>query len=106
MSDPALRPRDARSSVIIHAVLASASGPRVVRRIRNLSTAGACVEHNGELSPGDDIFLDMGTLKGLHGQVIWSRAKVAGVSFSRFIDLNEARKPLSTERKPHLRLVR
>jgi hypothetical protein len=78
----------------------------VERRIRNLSSAGACIEHNGDLDPGDDIFLDMGTLKGLHGQVIWAREKVAGVGFSRFIDLNEAKKPRVTESNRRLRLVR
>jgi hypothetical protein len=96
MSDQSLQPRENRSSVIIRAVVRTASGNEVERRIRNLSVAGACVEHIGDLAPGDNISLEMGSLKHLRAEVIWSREKVAGVSFSHHIDLNEARKPRGT----------
>jgi hypothetical protein len=96
MSDEILRPRDNRSSVIIRAAVRTASGQPVERRIRNLSSAGACVEHSGDLAPGDVISLEMGSLKNLQAEVIWSREKVAGVNFSHRIDLDEARKARGT----------
>src|SRR3954470_21934947 len=70
MSDQSLQPRENRSSVIIRAVVRTASGNEVERRIRNLSVAGACVEHIGDLAPGDNISLEMGSLKHLRAEVI------------------------------------
>ncbi len=93
MSVDSLTPREQRSSVIIRAVVRPPVGTATERRVRNLSATGACLDHTGELLPGDDIVLEMGALTDLGAKVRWSAERLAGISFHHPIDLEAARKP-------------
>ena len=93
MSQDSPLPRETRSSVIIRAVVHLPGDKQVERRIRNLSTTGACMDTAADLAPGDDISLDMGALDGLDAKVMWVTAGVAGISFAAPVDLTAARKP-------------
>jgi hypothetical protein len=89
MSNP-LTPRDARTSVIIKALVRTSRGESE-RRVRNLSTAGACLDHSGDLVDGDELSLELGTLTNLPAKVIWTRDRIAGVRFAQAIDVHEAK---------------
>ena len=93
MSEDNLTPREKRSSVIIRAVVHPTIGKEVERRVRNLSAAGACLDQNGELVPGEELSLDVGILTNVGAKVIWSTERLAGISFQHPVDLEAARKP-------------
>ena len=88
----ALKPREPRASVIIKALVRTSQGKESDRRVRNLASAGACIDHAGELAEGDDLSLDIGTLTNVCAKVIWVRERVAGIRFAHKVDLSEARK--------------
>jgi len=93
MSQDTLKTRENHSRLIIRAVVHGPCGKEPERRIRDLSATGACVEQSGNLIVGDDIQLDIGTLKGVAAKVVWVTEYLAGVSFAEPIDLASARKP-------------
>ena len=84
--------REARASVIIKALVRPPLGKESERRVRNLTPAGACIDHAGDLAEGDGLSLDIGTLTDVAAKVIWTREAVAGVRFAEEIDLNQAKK--------------
>ena len=91
MTQDVLQPRENRSRVIIRAVVHGPCGMEPERRVRDLSSTGACVEQSGNLMIGDDVRLDMGTLKGILAKVAWVTENLAGVAFADPIDLARAR---------------
>jgi hypothetical protein len=93
MNDQAERTRAKRSSVILKALVQSASAPAgVERRVRNLSNTGACVDHAGELSAGETVVLFMGEVADAVAHVMWATDRLAGLRFERDVDLEDARK--------------
>lgn len=92
MSSDNPQPREVRSSVIVRAVVKTATGKEAERRVRNLSPLGACLDHCGDLTPGDELQLDMGSLRNITAQVVWAREHVAGISFAEPVDLAAARR--------------
>ncbi len=100
MSDPETEHdenrRKKRSSVIIHAAVRHPTGGTFERRIRNLSDTGACIDHDGEFAVGEELLLDMGTLSDVPAKVVWVKEKLAGITFSKPVDLAAARKPRGT----------
>jgi hypothetical protein len=93
MNQDTLQPRENRSRVIIRAVVHGPCGKEPERRVRDLSVTGACVEQSGNLMVGDDIRLDVGTLKGVAAKVVWVSECLAGIAFDEPIDVAKARKP-------------
>jgi hypothetical protein len=93
MNQHTLQPRENRSRVIIRAVVHGPCGKEPERRVRDLSSTGACVEQSGNLIAGDAILLDIGMLKGVAGKVVWVTEYLAGIAFAEPIDLAKARKP-------------
>ena len=93
MNQDTLQPRENRSRVIIRAVVHGPCGREPERRVRDLSSTGACVEQSGNLMSGDDITLDIGMLKAVAGKVVWVTENLAGIAFVEAIDLAKARKP-------------
>ena len=64
-----------------------------MRRVRDLSSTGACVEQSGNLMAGDDITLDVGMLKAVPAKVVWVTEHLAGMAFAEPIDVARARNP-------------
>ena len=87
-----LKPREPRASVIIKALVRTPLGKESERRVRNLTSAGACIDHAGDIYDGDELSLDIGTLTNIAAKVIWARERVAGVRFGEKINMNDARK--------------
>jgi hypothetical protein len=92
-SDDTDKRRQKRTRVIIRAIVHTATGNQVERRVRNLSDTGACIDHSGDLAAGDQLFLDMGTRTALPARVVWARESLAGITFSEPVDLAAARQP-------------
>lgn len=93
MNDEADRPRAKRSSVILKALVRSANGEAgVERRVRNLSVSGACIDHAGELAPGDALLLLMGELTDIAARVAWTSERLAGIRFEHQVDVDAARR--------------
>ena len=85
--------RDKRSSVILKALVQSSGEPTgTERRVRNLSSRGACVDHAGELSAGETVVLFMGEVADAVAHVMWATDRLAGLRFDREVDLESARK--------------
>ena len=93
MNQDTLQPRENRSRVIIRAVVHGPCGKDLDRRVRDLSVTGACLEQSGNLMVGDDIQLDIGTLRGVPAKVVWVTECLAGIGFVEPIDVAKARKP-------------
>ncbi|MDP1028228.1 PilZ domain-containing protein [Sphingomonas sp. KR1UV-12] len=92
MSDAINQDRAKRSGVIIRADVLIGER-RMERRVRNLSTTGACLDHDGEMVKGARIQLAMGRLHDLDAEVMWVTDKLAGIRFDEPIDTDEARVP-------------
>lgn len=92
MKQDTLQPRENRSRVIIRAVVHGPCGREPARRVRDLSSTGACVDQSGNLMAGDDILLDIGMLKGVAARVVWVTEDLAGIAFAEPIDVAQARK--------------
>lgn len=86
-------PREKRSSVIVRALVTTPDGRSSERRVRNLSSHGACIEHDGDLRPDTTLTLRMGTIADLQAVVHWVSERLAGLQFAERVDLDEARKP-------------
>jgi hypothetical protein len=85
--------RDKRSSVILKANVQSSGNPAgTERRVRNLSSHGACVDHDGELSAGENVVLFMGEVEDAVAEVMWATERLAGLRFERQVDLEAARR--------------
>ena len=93
MTTPPEPAREKRNTVIVRAVVNAPGSLQFERRVRNLSRSGACLEHGGELHEGMTIQMQMGTLRDLAGEVVWTTERLAGIRFAESIDLEEARKP-------------
>lgn len=93
MDEEADKVRDKRSSVILKALVQSRGAPDgVERRIRNLSSNGACLDHAGELCAGDTVVLFMGEIADAVAHIVWATDRLAGLRFEREVDLDAARK--------------
>jgi hypothetical protein len=95
MNQDTLQPRENRSRVIIRAVVHGPCGREPERRVRDLSSTGACVEQTGNLMTGDLVRLDIGTLMGVPAKVAWVTEYLAGIAFDEPIDLAKTQKPKS-----------
>jgi hypothetical protein len=93
MGDDTLQPRENRSRVIIRAIVHGPCGMEPERRVRDLSSTGACVEQTGNLMTGDKVSLDIGPLKDISGQVVWTTDYLAGIAFTEPIDVAKTQKP-------------
>lgn len=85
--------REQRSSVIIRATIGAPDGSLNERRVRNLSSTGACIEHEGDLVSGMRLMVAMGALPTISAEVMWTRERLAGIQFERPVALEDARKP-------------
>ena len=93
MNQDTLQPRENRSRVIIRAVVHGPCGREPERRVRDLSSTGACVEQSGNLMVGDKVSLDIGPLKAIAGRVVWTTEYLAGIAFAEPIDVAKTQKP-------------
>lgn len=76
------RRQEDRCIVTVRAVVHGPDEQRFEGRLRNISPTGACVEHNGNLLPGDEIGLQMENPIPQSARVIWASERLAGVSFA------------------------
>ncbi|USU06484.1 PilZ domain-containing protein [Sphingomonadaceae bacterium OTU29LAMAA1] len=100
MDSPPEPAREKRSSVIVRAIVHGTNGTQAERRVRNLSRSGACIEHDGDLTNGTTVLLQMGALTDLPAVVVWVTERLAGLRFADAVDLEEARKPRGMGVKP------
>lgn len=84
--------REPRNSVILYARVEKGPQPTECR-VRNLSSTGACLDNSPGLVAGDVVRVTMGALPPLSAEVMWADPRLAGLHFSRPIDLAVARKP-------------
>ena len=85
-------PREPRSTVIIRAVVTHGD-ERSERRVRNLSTTGACVDAQGDLPEGATVTIEIGNARAVFADVVWVKSTMAGLRFRSALDLAAARKP-------------
>ena len=86
--------REKRSSVYLRALIDRADGSAPgEHRVRNISVTGACVEHEGELLRGAPCRVRIGIIPEFESQIVWANGRLAGLRFSRPVDLDAARKP-------------
>lgn len=92
-----LSAREKRSSVIIRALIEmpeeTGTGTGADRRVRNLSRTGACIDHDGTLAQGMALRVTMGSIPPFDAEVMWVRERLAGIRFTRPVDLEAARQP-------------
>jgi hypothetical protein len=74
--------REDRCGVTVRAVVHGPGEQRFEGWLRNISPTGACVEHRGQLMPGDDIALEMENPIPQPARVIWASDRLAGISFA------------------------
>lgn len=94
-----------------HCVLLSATVERfgkvrtTVHRVRNLSSAGACIASASEFRRGETLVISVGALHAVPGTVKWVDRDLAGLMFATPIDLAAARakaaiKPKAEDSRP------
>ena len=81
MNDESNRRQEDRCGVAVRAVVHGPGDQKFDGRVRNISPTGACVEHRGNLLPGDEVALEMGKPVPQPAKVIWASEWLAGISF-------------------------
>ena len=81
MSENSNRRQEDRCGVTVRATVHGPGEQRFEGRLRNISPHGACVEHGGQLLPGDEIALEMGKPVPQAAKVVWASERLAGISF-------------------------
>ena len=94
--------REPRNSVIIRAVVEHGEA-RSDRRVRNLSSTGACIDSEGDLPEGATLRLEIGSAPAIIADVVWTKPGTAGLRFRSKLDLAAARKPRPSTPPPLLK---
>ena len=81
MQDIDNKRQEDRCGVTIRAIVHGPGEQRYDGRLRNISPTGACVEHSGQLLPGDEIALEMGHPTAQPAKVVWASDRLAGINF-------------------------
>ncbi|PKP92266.1 MAG: PilZ domain-containing protein [Alphaproteobacteria bacterium HGW-Alphaproteobacteria-16] len=96
MSQDDKRQPDTRSSVMIRATIVDDCGNVSEHRVRNISTSGARVDHDGNLRANIRVQVAVGMAQPCEADMVWVTDTAAGLHFDRPLDLVAARKPRGT----------
>src|SRR4051812_22208816 len=68
-----LHNREPRQSVFLTALIEGVDGAAAPHRVMNLSRRGACVSPAGDLAPGRQVSVTIGSVKHVTAEVMWVR---------------------------------
>jgi hypothetical protein len=92
MSDPAAKPREARESVFLSAVVTGfGQSVPTTHRARNVSPNGVCVDKAETLKRGQTVVVDIGMLEAVGATVRWVEGTLAGLKFAHPIRIDAAK---------------
>jgi hypothetical protein len=92
MAEPIVKPREARESVFLSAVVTHFGDDQPTQhRVRNISTHGVCLDQVAKLRKGQTVLIDMGLLEEVGATVVWIANNLAGLRFAHPIPIDAAK---------------
>ena len=88
--------KGARSNYFLTATVSRIGRADFTARVRNLSAGGMMIETREELAGDEPVIVEMRGIGRVSGRIAWFRGTRAGIAFSREIDPELARKPVSS----------